>query len=147
MTLDEIKKDFSTWKLTRRGLVDLSIGLATLLLHEFVAKPYYRKYIYSHAINDFHIADTLGNTLGTIAAIFIIVGLIGSDNNRNRSLIKIITIAGVVYELAQPLLGRPIDPWDIIATILTGILCVALYGGIQASTQQTKNKASQDRIE
>jgi hypothetical protein len=127
MTLGEIKENLSTWKLTRQRVIDLSIGLGTLLLHEFIAKPYYRKYIYAHAINDFHIADTLGNTLGTIATIFVVVGLIGGDKTRNLPLIKITTIAGVVYELMQPLLGKPIDPWDVVATILTGVLCAVLY--------------------
>ena len=43
------------------------------------------------------------------------------------------TISIIIYELAQPLLGKPIDPWDIIATILTGGLCALLYRIIHQS--------------
>lgn len=116
------------WSLTRQQIIDLAIGVSTLILHEFFAKPYYRHFIYSNNIDDFHIADTLGNTLGTITAIFIVVGLMGRNKTKNDFLIKVTTISIILYELAQPLLGKPIDPWDIMATVLTGIACIFLYG-------------------
>ena len=133
MTIKELKGEISEWKITRHRILDLTIGVCSLMLHEFVAKPYYRPFIYSHNIYDFHIADTLGNSLGTITAVFIVVGLFGSTKTRDYFLIKMTTISFIIYELAQPLLGKPIDPWDIIATILTGGLCVLLYRMIHQS--------------
>src|SRR5687767_3706071 len=127
MTIDELKDNVSNWKLTRHRVLDLTIGISFLLLLEFVAKPYYRSYIYSNTLFDFHIADTLGNSFGTVAEVFIIVGLIGNDKGRNNSLIRIIVFSIVVYELAQPLLGKPTDPWDVLATVLTGGLCFVVY--------------------
>jgi hypothetical protein len=38
-----------------------------------------------------------------------------------------VTISVAVYELAHPLLGKPIDPWDLAATIFTGVVCELLY--------------------
>lgn len=137
MTMNELKIEISQWKITKKRVIDLTIGVCVLLLHEFIAKPYYRSFIYSHKIYDFHIADTLGNSLGTIAEVFIVVGLLGSDNTRDHFLIKMTTISIIVYELLQPLLGKPIDPWDIGATILTGGLCFLSYRIIHQSKTRT----------
>lgn len=138
MTINELKIEISKWKITRKRLIDFTIGMCSLLVHEFIAKPYYRSFIYSNNINDFHVADTLGNSLGTIAEVFIVVGLLGRDKTRDHFLIKVTTISIIIYELVQPLLGKPIDPWDIVATVLTGGLCVLLYRIIhQSKTRPT----------
>ena len=46
---------------------------------------------------------------------------------QNLYLIKTIIISMALYEIAQPLLGKPIDPWDIVATVMTGVFCLILY--------------------
>jgi hypothetical protein len=66
MKFNELKGEISRWRITRQRLIDLIIGVCALIVHEFIAKPYYRPFIYSNHINDFHVADTLGNSLGTI---------------------------------------------------------------------------------
>jgi hypothetical protein len=118
-----IHAQIRNWKFTKYKLVNLLIGIAALLTYEFIARPYYRPYIYSNKINDFHIADTLGNTLGTLATICIMIFLLANDKEQSNVIVKNGTIILVVYELAQPLLGKPIDPWDILATLLTGVAC------------------------
>ncbi len=40
---------------------------------------------------------------------------------------RTVIISVFVYELAHPLLGKPIDVWDLLATILSGIFCEVLY--------------------
>ena len=42
-------------------------------------------------------------------------------------LIRTLIISVALYEIAQPLLGKPIDPWDIVETVMTGGLCLILY--------------------
>lgn len=32
-----------------------------------------------------------------------------------------------IYEIGQPLLGKPIDFWDILATLLSGGICFFLF--------------------
>ena len=78
--------------------------------------------------------------MGTIAVIFIIVGLIGRDIIKNQLLIKITTISFILFELAQRLFGKPIDPWDVIATILTGGFCLFIYGRIHQSKLEIKGE-------
>lgn len=127
MTIKDLKEGITNWKLTKERIINLSIGLAAVLIYEFIARPIYRPYIYRNNINDFHLADTIGNSLGTIATVFVLIGLIGKGRIQHLFLIKIITISVTLYEIAHPLLGKPIDLWDILATILTGGLCLLLY--------------------
>ncbi len=127
MNLKEIQHGITTWKLTRERIINFAIGFTAILIYEFIARPFYRPYIYKNNINDFHIADTIGNSLGTVATIFVLIGIFGQGRIQHLFLIKTITISVVVYEIAHPLLGKPIDPWDIIATLLMGGLCYVLY--------------------
>lgn len=127
MTITELKEGLRTWRLTRERVIHLAIGVAAILVYEFIARPLYRPYIYRHNINDFHLADTIGNTLGTVATIFTLIGLIAQGRSQHLFLIKVITLSVALYELAHPLLGKPIDPWDLFATIITGGLCLVLY--------------------
>lgn len=127
MTIDDIQKEITNWRFTKYKLINLSIGIAALLLYEFVARPYYRPYIYKHQINDFHLADTIGNSLGTVATIFIFVGLFSSESQKGKFLIKTITFSLILFEIAHPLLGKAMDIWDIIATLATGAISFFLF--------------------
>jgi hypothetical protein len=127
MTLRELKENITDWRFSKEKTIYFTIGLTTLLFLEFVARPIYRPYIYSHNIFDFHIADTLGNSLGTIAGIFIILTFLGRDKAQYHFIIMTTTISFIFYEIIQPLLGKPIDPWDIAATIIGGGLCFLIY--------------------
>ncbi|NJN42077.1 MAG: hypothetical protein HC811_07510 [Flammeovirgaceae bacterium] len=127
MTINDLKQGIATWRFTRERIINLSIGFSAVLIYEFIARPFYRPYIYKNNINDFHLADTIGNSLGTIATVFVLIGFIGQGRSQHLFLIKTIAISVAVYEIAHPLLGKPIDPWDILATILTGGFCLVLY--------------------
>jgi hypothetical protein len=141
MKIKELKEDLYRWKISKERVIHFSIGIAALLIYEFIARPYYRPYIYQHQINDFHIADTLGNSLGTIATIFTLLALFGHTRPQHIFLINTITISVALYEVAHPLLGKPIDPWDILATIVSGGFCFLLYRWIHPQTSALKKSA------
>lgn len=127
MTLHDLRDGIHNWKLTRERIINLAIGFSAVMIYELLARPIYRPFIYKNNINDFHLADTIGNSLGTLATVFVLIGLIGQGRAQNLFLIKTITISVILYELAHPLLGKAIDPWDVLATLLTGGLCLMLY--------------------
>jgi hypothetical protein len=127
MTINDLLNGMRSWQFTKARVINFAIGFTAVLIYEFIARPIYRPYIYKNNINDFHIADTIGNSLGTVATIFVLIGFLGNDRNQNIFLIKIITLSAAMYEVAHPLLGKPIDLWDIVATIITGGLCFILY--------------------
>lgn len=133
MTLQEVGSALRQWRLTKNRIVYFAIGFSAVLIYDFFARPIYRPYIYRNGINDYHLADTIGNTLGTIATIFVFLGVFGQTRSQHLFLIKTITVSVVVYELAHPLLGKPIDPWDVAATLVTGVLCLGLYSLVSPS--------------
>ena len=90
-------------------------------------RGFYRPFIYSHHINDFHFADTLGNSLGTVAAVYATMALLGRDKDHERRLIHTVSLSLLRFQVAHPLLGKPADPWDMIATVVASALCFALY--------------------
>lgn len=106
---------------TRRRVINLLLGLCALLLTE-VGRHVYRPFIYARDIYDFHIADTLGNSFGTITTIFVMLAVFGGDRQSDNRVVLSVTVGVVLYELGQPLMGNPIDPWDVLATVVSGLL-------------------------
>lgn len=120
-------KEIRGWRISIYRLINFAIGITALLIYEFIGRPYYRPYIYSNHINDFHIADTLGNSLGTIALVFILASLFSEEKTKGKSMIVLGTVIALLMEILHPLLGKPIDLWDMLASLITGILCFALF--------------------
>jgi hypothetical protein len=100
-------------------------GLAFLVTE--AGREFYRPYIYSHRIDDLRVADTLGNSFGTIATVFIILSLTGRNNSWDYRFIAILASGLCGYELMQGPMGGAIDPYDILSTLVAGMFCLALY--------------------
>ena len=130
MNLNDFKKELKNWKFSRYKAINFAIGITALLIYEFIGRPIYRPYIYFNNINDLHVADTLGNTFGTVTTIFFLVAILSKDTTKGNYLIKLGTLSVVLFELAHPLLGKPIDARDIIATVITGFTSYLFYNAI-----------------
>ncbi len=115
-----------------RGM-NLLLGLGALVLTE-VGRHVYRPFIYRRGIDDFHIADTLGNSLGTVATIFVLLAVFGRDRKADDRIILSATVGAVLFELGSPLLGKPIDPWDVAATVIAGGLSWFLARSLHGQT-------------
>ena len=129
-----IVRAYLAWRHSWLRRSTLGVGLSAVLLYE-VARALYRPFIRSHAIDDFHVADTLGNSLGTVATVFVFVSLIGRNFQAGIFVLRTVTISVLVYEFAHPLLGKSIDPWDLLATLLAGAFCEVLYRRLHASVE------------
>jgi hypothetical protein len=143
MTINDFASELRSWKLTKYKIINFTIGISALLIYEFVGRPIYRPYIYNNKINDFHIADTLGNTFGTLPTIFFLIAILSNDTTKGNYLIKLATFSVVAFELAHPLLGKQIDIWDIIATVLTGFVSYLVYNSLfkdRQPEQKTTNR-------
>lgn len=136
MTVNDFIVELKNWKFSKYKAINLAIGISALLIYELVGRPIYRPYIYNNKINDFHIADTLGNTFGALPTIFFLIAILSTETTKGNYLIKLGTFSVVVFELAHPLLGKPIDIWDIIATIMTGLMSYLIYNSIFKNKQQ-----------
>ncbi len=134
MEISDFLAELRAFRLTRYKTINFGIGATALLIYEFVGRPLYRPYIYRNQLYDFHIADTLGNTFGTLTTIFFLIALLSNETTKGNYLIKLGTLSVVLFELAHPLLGKPIDVWDILATIITGFLSFLLYNSLFRDT-------------
>jgi hypothetical protein len=130
MNIQHFLIEIRRWRFSKYKAINFAIGLSALLIYELIGRPIYRPYIYNHQINDFHVADTMGNTLGTITTIFFLIGVLSNETEKGNYLLKVGTLAVLVFEIMHPLLGKPIDFFDIIATIITGFICHIMYNGI-----------------
>jgi len=110
----------------RFRLKNLAVGAACLAITE-AGRELYRPWVYSQGIHDWGIADTLGNSFGTLTAVFIIVGLVGKDASTDYRLIALIAGGLAIYELLQGPMGGAIDPQDIVASLVAGVVCVFVY--------------------
>lgn len=112
--------------LTSLKKVTLFIGMFAFSVTE-LGRSFYRPYIYAHKIDDFFIADTIGNSFGTITAIFMILALSGKGTNKDWKLVFII-IAGLLgYELLNLTGKSAIDINDMIATLIFGAISALTY--------------------
>jgi len=114
------------WLRSTRRMTLLAIGLAAVGIYE-AARAWYRPFVYSQGLSDFHVADTLGNSLGTIATVLVFASIFGRSHIQTLFVLRAAAIAVAVYELLHPLLGKPIDSFDLLATVLAGLLCQGVY--------------------
>jgi len=123
--LKEILKQIFTVRFKRIYLI---IGVIALVLAE-IGRNYYRPFIYQNAINDFGFADSIGNSLGTIAIIFFVFALVMREGFRKEPYF-IGALVGwlLLYESAQTLIpGNCFDWNDVKATIGAGVLSYFAY--------------------
>lgn len=102
----------------------LGIGLVAWFITEMV-RSFIRPYIYENDIYDFYISDTIGNSTGTMTAIFMILTLVGKGVKKDFWLILMVTVGLMGYECMS--LGSGFDINDIYATIIFGIISFGWY--------------------
>jgi hypothetical protein len=101
-------------------------GFVLFFIMTEAGRKIYRPYIYHAHIDDFGIADTIGNSLGTLTQIFLYLGLINATKVESYRIIAFVTIGYIVYEIVQPILPRGTFDWkDVLATFAAGIFSAA----------------------
>ena len=112
--------------LTSLKKITLLIAVAVYAITE-LGRSFYRPYIYANNINDYHIADTIGNSFGTMTAIFMVITLSGKGTNKDWNIFLIIIPGLLVYELLNITGKTAIDINDMIATIIFGVISAIIY--------------------
>ncbi|MBR8537518.1 hypothetical protein KDU71_18255 [Carboxylicivirga sediminis] len=88
----------------------------------------YRPFIYANNINDFGIADSMGNSGGIIVQIFFGLMLVNPTKTKGLRLIGFFVIGYVLYEVAQLILPKGVFDWkDIYATLIGGLIALGLF--------------------
>jgi hypothetical protein len=120
---------FSKERFTRLS----SIRLAYFLLFVFffllteTGRGVYRPFIYGNQINDFGLADVVGNLLGTVAIIFFNLTIVNAARMQSVRIIVFVTAGVMIYELLQAVLPRGVLDWkDVWSTPIAGIFSLLM---------------------
>ncbi len=111
--------------------ITLGIGISAYFLTE-MARSFYRPYIYANNIDDWVVADTIGNSLGTVTAVFMILTMSGRGTSWDWRLVGMV-IAGLIgYEMLNLVDDHQFDVNDVLATFLFGGMSILVYSRILA---------------
>ncbi len=106
----------------RYRVIYFGIAVLFFFLTE-IGRNIYRPYIYSSNINDYGIADSIGNLGGIIVQIFFSLVILNSPAMKAFNLIGFIVIGYILYEILQPYLPRGVFDWkDIYGTLIGGVI-------------------------
>ncbi len=99
----------------------------------------YRPFIYENAINDYGIADSIGNSGGIIVLIFFALTIYNSIKKKGLRLIAFFVIGLILYEIIQPFLPKGVFDWqDIYGTLIGGMIGLLLFLLIPVVVKQNK---------
>ena len=88
----------------------------------------YRPFIYANKINDYGIADSIGNSGGIIVQIFFMLAVFNSPKNKVFRIIGFVVVGYILYEIVQPYLPRGVFDWkDIYGTLVGGVIALLFY--------------------
>jgi hypothetical protein len=99
----------------------------------------YRPFIYNNRINDFGIADSIGNLGGIIVQIFFGITILNPPGSKGIRLIIFFSLGYIIYEIVQPYLPKGVFDWrDIYGTIIGGVIGLAIFLMIHAFLNKNK---------
>ena len=88
----------------------------------------YPPFIYKNNINDFGIADSIGNVGGIVAQVFFMLATLNSTVKKGIRLIVFVVFGYILYEIIQPILPRGTFDWlDIYGTIIGAVICLLIF--------------------
>lgn len=117
--------------------VTFGIGISAYFLTE-MARSFYRPYIYANEINDWVVADTIGNSFGTITAVFMILTMSGRGTSWDWRLVGLVLAGLIGYELFNFADNHSFDPNDVLATLTFGSISILVYARILAKYGKTE---------
>ena len=130
------KQQFETIDLKR--IVYFATSLLSFLLTE-AGRFIYRPYIYENNINDFGIADSVGNWGGIVVQIFCGLAILNSTYIKGLRLIGFFVTGYILYEIIQPILPKGTFDWlDIYGTLIGGVIGLIIYMFIHLRLKENK---------
>lgn len=127
-------------KIDKIRIIYFVIFLAAFAMTE-IGREIYRPFIYSNNINDFGIADTIGNFFGTITQIYFMLFLIYPTHKNGLFFFPFFVFGYSLYEFWQLILpGSHFDWKDIVATVISGIVALIIYNLMKNAIIENENQ-------
>ena len=102
------------------------LAIGAFAVTEF-GRHVYRPYVYEAGINDFGLADSIGNLGGIVVQIFASLAILNSRGHKAFNVIGFLAIGYILYEIVQPFLPRGVfDAKDIYGTIIGALLATGI---------------------
>jgi glycopeptide antibiotics resistance protein len=118
-SLEQIKR------IDSRRVIYLFIFAISFLVTEF-GRHVYRPIIYRNDIQDFGLADSIGNLGGIVVQVFFGLALVNPNHRQGYRIIGFLTMGYIIYEIVQPILPKgTFDFKDVVGTFIGGV-CAAL---------------------
>jgi glycopeptide antibiotics resistance protein len=118
-------KRFKTFDTLR--FIYLFFFITTFFLTE-AGRYIYRPYVYENGINDFGIADSMGNLGGIVVQIFFGMMIINPFFKKGVRLIIFFVVGYIVYEILQPYLPKGTFDWlDVYGTLVGGLIAFGIF--------------------
>lgn len=115
---------------TRRVIYVVALVLSFVVTE--IGRHVYRPIIYQNGINDFGLADSIGNLGGITAQVFLGLALMNPNLKQGIRVIGFLIIGYIFYEIVQPILPKGTFDWkDVFGTILGGVLAGIAFFMIQ----------------
>jgi hypothetical protein len=129
----DLRRRFFTF--SRARLINTLVAVATFALTE-IGRDVYRPYVYSQNFNDFGIADTMGNHLGTVTIVFFTLAVSHASRRDGLVMMAVIVPGLVFYEFVQELMRDSTFDWrDVFATLIGGAISILVYLAIHRADQ------------
>ena len=108
-----------------RGVYFVTFAVFFILTE--IGREIYRHYVYQNGLNDFGLADVIGNLLGTVAIIFFCLGVNHANRVQSIRIIAFVTVGITIYELLQAVLPKGVLDWkDVVSTPIAGLFSLLL---------------------
>ncbi|PLX22246.1 MAG: hypothetical protein C0599_06970 [Salinivirgaceae bacterium] len=121
-TTKESMRTIDTFRILFAGLAVISFFLTE------AGRFVYRPYIYSNGINDFGLADSMGNLGGIMVQIFLMLAVLNPPRKIAHHTFLFVIVGYILYEILQLILPKGIFDWkDVLGTIIGGIIAYSIY--------------------
>lgn len=99
-----------------------------LFLLTELGRRVYRPYIYRNGIDDWGLADVVGNLFGTAVSIFFNLAFSHANRVQGLRIIAFTAMGITIYELLQPVLPKGVLDWkDVISTPVSGLFSALVF--------------------
>jgi len=94
-----------------------------------IGRHRYRPWAYRTGVNDFGLADSVGNLGGIVVQVFATIAMLNPTKEQSFRLAAFLAAGYIAYEFVQPYLPRGVFDWKDVAATLLGYLfsCVLLW--------------------
>ena len=109
-----------------RRIIYFILAVVFFFLTE-IGRKIYRPFIYTNNIDDYGIADSIGNSGGIVVQIFFTLTILNSPGKKVFNVIGFLVVGYILYEIMQPYLPKGVFDWkDIYGSFMGGAIALLM---------------------